>query len=114
MNKSISKSWQFLEDIGANIQYAGDGKIYVRWNNKDVRDKKYRFIITINNNTWISASLENFIKSRLNDGVILKSNITDKGHTICGRCGGDGKVKYGCDGRWCFKCHGEGIIWKLN
>ena len=114
MNKLISKSWQFLEDIGANIQYAGDSKIYTRWNNKDVTDKKYKFIITINDSRWISASLESFIKSRLKDGVIFKSNIIDKGHSICGRCNGEGKVKYGCDGGWCFKCDGAGILWKFN
>ena len=112
MTTTISNSWKFLEVLGAKIEYSGNGKVFVNWDNNDVRHKKYKFIVTYNNQKFISTNLEGLIKHFLKIGIIDKSNIIENGHKICGRCGGEGKVKYGCDGGWCFKCYGEGILYK--
>ncbi len=112
----MSIQQKFLENLGAKIEYAGEGKIFTTWNGNDVRIKKYKYIISIFGAKYIAKSINGFILSMIKDGQINESNINENGHCLCPRCSGKGVMdhyKY-YDGGWCFKCNGEGILWKIK
>ena len=109
---------KFLEKLGAQIEYAGKGQIFTKWNGKDVRDKKYKYIISIFNERYIAKSIHGFILSMIKNGKLTESIINETGHNLCHKCMGNGIIKHYSynDGGWCFKCNGEGILWnnKIN
>lgn len=103
-----------LNNLGWSINYAGDGKIFTTWKGKKVTEKKYKYILEKDGIRYIGCTLESFVVNFIKMGVIASNQIQELGYKVCGRCGGKGihdSYRYVAAGI-CFKCSGEGILYK--
>lgn len=107
--KGIQQIKEYIIANGGQVNQLPFGRIYIKWNSKDVRDKRFTCIVRFNGKGFIGNCFEAIIPSIIKYNLI---NLEEFSCKKCGKCGGKGIIDYYRynDSGICFKCGGIGIV----
>jgi hypothetical protein len=99
----------YILSIGGEVNELQFGRIFIKWNGKDVRNKRYTCIVRVAGKGFIGNCFDSIIPSLLKYDII---NPIELGYKKCLKCTGKGIVEHYRynDKGICFKCEGAGII----